>query len=133
MTLSEYLEKYELEPSDKERFNMEAVFKKEIFSTTHECSIALFEDPETAEKSFLISTISDSSLYGEGDFYDIFLPHTQEVSILISQWLSSPNFRITKNAQALCKALNAAQKNEENELDIEEKIQSTIKHYFYRR
>jgi len=130
MTLGEFLMKYELDSYEKERFNMESVFKKEIFSITHECSIILFEDPETAEKSFLVSTTSESSLYGAGDFYDIFLPHTQEATILISKWLSSPNFRSTKNAQALCKALNAAQKSKENELDIEEKMQSTIKHYF---
>ena len=133
MTLSEYLEKYELEPCDVERFNRESIFKKEIFSTEHECSIILFEDPETAEKSFLVSSIVDSAIYGEGDFYDIFLPHTQDASILISKWLSSLNFRTTKNAQALCKALNAVHENKENELDIEEKLHSTIKYYFYRR
>lgn len=133
MKLSEYLEKYELDPYNKERFNMEAVFKKEIFSTEHECSIILFEDPETAEKSFLVSTNTSSSLYGEDDFYDNFLPYTQEATILMSKWLSSYKFRITKNAIALCKVLTALQENKENELDIEERMQSTIFHYFYRR
>lgn len=126
MTLREYLEKYELEPYDEERFNMEAVFKKEIFSTEHKCSIILFEDPETAEKSFLISTTVDSSLYGEGDFYDVFLPNTQDALILASKWFFSQKFRTTENAKALCNAVNAAQKNGEKELDIEEKMQNTI-------
>lgn len=126
MILSEYLEKYELEPCDAKRFNRESIFKKEIFSTEFECSIVLFEDLETAEKSFLVSSIVDSAIYGEGDFYDLFLPHTQGASILASKWFFSPNFRSTKNAQALCEALNAAQKNRENELDIEEKMHNTI-------
>lgn len=78
MTLFEYIKKNELDPYDKERFNMESVFKKEVFSAEHECSIVLFEDPETAEKSFLVSTTTDSSLYGEGDFYDNFFPYTQK-------------------------------------------------------
>lgn len=128
MTLSEYLEKYELEPYDAERFNMESVFKKEIFSTEYECSIVFFEDPETAEKSFLVSTNTDSSLYGEGDFYDDFLPYTQEALLLVLKWLFFLNFRTTKNAQALCKAVNTAQKNEEDELDIEGKMEQSISH-----
>lgn len=126
MTLREYIEKYELDPCDAERFNMEATFKNEIFSVESGCSIVLFEDHETEEKSFLVSSLVDSAIYGEGDFYDDFLPHTQEALLLSLKWFFSHKFRTTENAKAICKAVNTAQKNKENELDIEEKMEQSI-------
>lgn len=122
MKLSEYLEKYELDPYNKERFNMEAVFKKEIFSTEHECSIVLFEDPETAEKSFLVSTNTDSSLYGEGDFYEMFLPNVDEFFALLSRWYLNRNSRTTENAEKICALYETIEHEHEGELDVEGKL-----------
>lgn len=123
MKLSEYLEKYELDPYDQERFDLEnSIFVREVFSREHECHIALFQSSDTLEKSFLVSTNTESTLYTRDDFYEMFLPNVDEFFALMSGWYMGGKSRTTENAERICALYDTIEREHEDELDVEEKL-----------
>lgn len=123
MKLSEYLEKYELDPYDQERFDLEnSIFVREVFPREHECHIALFQSSDTLEKSFLVSTNTESTLYTRDDFYEMFLPNVDEFFALMSGWYMGGKSRTTENAERICALYDTIEREHEDELDVEEKL-----------
>lgn len=123
MTLFEYIKKNELDPYDRERFDLEnSIFVREVFSREYECHIALFQSTDTLEKSFLVSTNTESTLYTRDDFYEMFLPNVDEFFVLMSRWYLNRNSRTTENAERICALYETIEHEHEGELDVEGKL-----------
>ena len=123
MTLFEYIKKNELDPYDEGRFDLEnSIFVREVFSNEHECHIALFQSSDTLEKSFLVSTNTESTLYTRDDFYEMFLPNVDEFFALMSGWYLGGKSRTTENAERICDLYDTIEREHEYELDVEEKL-----------